>query len=42
MLAMHGEEGDNLAAGGDEMMMGVLSLLPKNKFVREEEEEEEE
>lgn len=32
MLAMHGEEGDDLAAGGDEMMMGVLGLLPKKKI----------
>jgi hypothetical protein len=28
---MHGEEGDDLAAGGDEMMMGVLGLLTKKK-----------
>lgn len=32
MLAMHGEEGDDLAAGEDEMMMGVLGLLPKKKI----------
>ncbi len=40
MLAMHGEEGDNLAAGGDEMMMGVSGLLPKKQILREEEVEE--